>query len=191
MCKDNCSIGGLFVMIHPQDNSLLKFNINQRSKKYFGSSYTNKLLSVRNALYVENCVMLERFIDDEEELRKCAWEITMASMSNIGELETRPDLALGEDMSKIKQNKLKSKFLRILSRFVDKDWIPMRDSMMAESHLGLSYMAFFDEIIQKNNIIHKIKTNRFNLDMWVEVNKTSWLEYYLEKYNFSNEVTDI
>ena len=78
-----------------------------------------------------------------------------------------------------------------MSRFVDKDWIPMRDSMMAESHLGLSYMAFFDEIIQKNNIIHKIKTNRFNLDMWVEVNKTSWLEYYLEKYNFSNEVTDI
>lgn len=191
MAKDYCNIGGLIVNIHPHDSSLTKMSLQNRAKKYFGQTQDNKMYSQRNALYVENCVMLQRFLDDEEEIRNTAWQMTLDSMPHSGLSFTRPDLAHSEDINKQKVNKLKAKILKIMARFVGKEWIPMRDCMVAEGHLHLSYMQYFDDIIQANDIIHRIATNKFNQDMWVEVKKSNWVDYYLLKYNFSKNDIDI
>ena len=165
--RHKCILAGIPVNVTVNQIYEMGGSLNARAKTYFGKVYSKKpYANMITACYIDNYVSLLKFVDDEEERRKMAWEFTKNSME-LDANAIRPDMMM-EDKSVESDSIMKERMAKLLDKFQD-GWCGMRYLMNLERHEKWNIKDFFENVINGKDIDHVVGRT-FKQNLLVQVN---------------------
>ena len=150
--KVKAVVAGMPLNITLEDLKVCSAPLEKKVWIYFSKHDGCSAVNTRTIVFIENYLALERFIEDDEERREKAWD--MSGQTIMRGSEIRPDILFKQERYDHVQPLIIKKIENKI-RLDKTGWINIKDLLGIEKYLNLDLKDYFEQIILANGIEHQ------------------------------------
>jgi hypothetical protein len=147
--KVKAVVAGMPLNITLEDLKVCSAPLEKKVWIYFSKHDGCSAVNTRTIVFIENYLALERFIEDDEERRAKAWEMSLESTLKGSDI--RPDILYKRERYDHVQPLIIKKIENKI-RLDKNGWINIKDLLGIEKYLNLDLLEYFENIIVANGI---------------------------------------
>jgi hypothetical protein len=176
--KVKAVVAGMPLNITLEDLKVCAAPLEKKVWIYFSKHDGCSACTTRTIVFIENYLALERFIENDEERRQQAWEMSLESTMKGSDI--RPDILYKQErydhVTPLIVKKIENKI-----RLDKTGWINIKDLLGIEKYLNLDLKDYFEQIIVANGIEHQNLKRVHSYGTGKMIKLKSYLENYFNK----------
>jgi hypothetical protein len=179
--KVKAVVAGMPLNITLEDLKVCAAPLEKKVWIYFSKHDNCSACTTRTVVFIENYLALERFIDDDEERRQQAWEMSLETTMRGNDI--RPDILFKQERYDHVQPLIIKK-IETKIRLDKTGWINIKDLLGIEKYLNLDLLEYFEQIILENGIQYQNLKRNHQYGTGKMINLKSYIDnYFNEKYS--------
>lgn len=147
--KVKAVVAGMPLNITLEDLKVCSAPLEKKVWIYFSKHDGCSAINTRTIVFIENYLALERFIQDDEERREKAWNMSLES--TLRGSDVRPDILYKQERYDHVQPLIIKKIENKI-RLDKTGWINIKDLLGIEKYLNFDLKDYFEQIILANKI---------------------------------------